>query len=127
MEAPKHLRYTKTHEWVREESGLVVVGITDFAQAQLSELTFVELPDVQDEMSAQDEAAVVESVKAASDIYAPLAGLVVEVNSQLANHPELVNSDPYGEGWLFKIQPTDLSDLDALLDADSYEDLVPDD
>jgi glycine cleavage system H protein len=127
MNIPKELRYTKSHEWVRVEDGLAVVGITDFAQAQLSELTFVELPEVDATFDAEDEAAVVESVKAASDIYAPVSGKVVEVNDKLIDSPELVNSDPYGDGWLFKLEPADVSQVDGLLDADAYEEVAPGD
>lgn len=128
MDLPKELRYTKSHEWVRlEEDDLAVVGITDFAQSQLSDLTYVELPAVDDVIAAGDETAVVESVKAASDVYAPLSGLVVAVNEELSAHPETINSDPYGEGWLYKIKLESPSDVDTLLDADAYEELIPGD
>jgi glycine cleavage system H protein len=126
MNIPKELRYTKTHEWIRMEGDTAVVGITDFAQTQLSDLTYVEVPSQGDHVSAEDEVAVVESVKAASDVYAPLAGTVSEVNEGLADKPELINSDPYGEGWLFKMTPDHSSDVDDLLDADQYEELLPD-
>lgn len=125
MEVPRELRYTKTHEWVRVEGKIAVIGITDFAQEQLSGLTFVELPDVGDEIEAEDEVGVVESVKAASDVYAPVSGKVVEVNKALADTPELVNSDPYGQGWLFKVRMTNPEELDDLLDADAYEESIP--
>lgn len=125
MEVPRELRYTKTHEWVRVEGKIAVIGITDFAQEQLSGLTFVELPDVGDEIEAEDEVGVVESVKAASDVYAPVSGKVVEVNKALADTPELVNSDPYGQGWLFKVRMTNPKELDDLLDADEYEESLP--
>ncbi len=125
MNVPRDLRYTKTHEWVRFAQGIAVVGITDFAQEQLSDLTFVELPAVEDEVQPSDEVAVVESVKAASDVYAPVAGTIVEVNEALTSNPELVNSDPYGAGWIFKIKPENKSDLDDLLDADNYIELLP--
>jgi glycine cleavage system H protein len=127
MSVPKDLRFTKTHEWVRIEGDTAVVGITDFAQDQLSDLTYVELPGEGDEVSAQDETAVVESVKAASDIYAPVSGAVVEVNNDLIEHPELINSDPYGKGWLFKLKLDRPEDLEALLDADEYEEMLPED
>jgi glycine cleavage system H protein len=126
MNIPRDLIYTKTHEWIRKDEDLLVIGITDFAQAQLSDLTYAELPSAGDPVSAGDEVAVVESVKAASDIYAPVAGRIEAVNDAVADHPELVNTDPYGEGWLFKIKPDDPSATGALLDADAYEDLVPD-
>ncbi len=127
MDIPKDLKYTKSHEWVRQEGNLVTVGITDFAQDQLSDLTYVELPEVGAQVAAQDEVAVVESVKAASDVYAPLGGVVAEVNEALIDQPELVNSDPFGEGWLFKLTPDKPAQVDELLDADQYEELVPQD
>lgn len=127
MNVPRDLRFTKTHEWVRVEGDVLTVGITDFAQDQLSDLTYVELPGTGDTVAAQDEVAVVESVKAASDLYAPLDGTVGEVNDQLVEHPELVNSDPYGEGWVFKMKPSNPSDVDGLLNAEQYEELLPED
>jgi glycine cleavage system H protein len=126
MDVPKELRYTKTHEWIGlEDDQIAVVGITDFAQAQLSELTYIELPDVGDSVSSEEEVAVVESVKAASDVYSPLSGKIVAVNKDLPDHPELINIDPYGDGWLFKVKMHDASELDTLLKASEYEDLTP--
>ncbi|OQA29212.1 MAG: Glycine cleavage system H protein [Verrucomicrobia bacterium ADurb.Bin345] len=125
MNVPRELRYTKTHEWVKLDGNIVTVGVTDFAQEQLSDLTYVELPDVDDEVAASDEIGVVESVKAASDVYAPVAGVIVEVNRDVQETPEIVNSDPYGAGWLFKIRASDPDDVDSLLDADQYEELLP--
>jgi glycine cleavage system H protein len=125
MAVPQDLFYAKTHEWVSLNDGIATVGITDFAQSQLSDLTFAELPEVGTELSAGDEAAVVESVKAAADVYAPVAGEVVEVNSELEDSPELINKDPFGEGWIFKLRVNDESEVDNLLDADSYEELCP--
>ncbi len=125
MSSPKELRYTKTHEWVRRDGNVLTVGITDYAQEQLSDLTYVELPSVGDAVSAQDEVAVVESVKAASDVYAPISGTITEVNSALIDQPEIVNSDPFGSGWLFKLEPDDMADFDTLLDATEYEELLP--
>jgi glycine cleavage system H protein len=125
MNIPKELRYTATHEWVRIKGKMATVGITDFAQKQLSDLTFVELPGVDDDVSASDEVAVVESVKAASDIYAPVSGRVVDVNRRAVEEPELVNKDPYGEGWLFRIEMSDASEAADLLDADQYEEHLP--
>ena len=127
MSIPQDLFYAKTHEWVSLDGGIATVGITDFAQSQLSDLTFVELPDVGAEFSAGDEAAVVESVKAAADVYAPVAGEVVEVNANLDDNPELVNKDAFGEGWLFKLKVVDEADVDNLLDPESYEELCPQD
>lgn len=122
---PSELRYTKTHEWTRlEEDGQVTVGITDFAQALLGDLVFVELPEVGTSVASGDDAGVVESVKAASDIYSPIMGEIVDVNNELTTRPELVNSDPYGAGWLFRVQPNDERELDELMDAESYEEHV---
>lgn len=121
------MRYTKTHEWARRDGNVITVGITDYAQEQLSDLTYVELPAPGDEVAAQEEVAVVESVKAASDIYSPVSGRITEVNTALADNPEQVNTDPFGAGWLFKIEPSDWADFDALLDADEYEALLPED
>ncbi len=124
MLTPQDLYYAKTHEWVRANNeGIAVVGITDFAQHQLSDLTFVELPDVGRVVEAGDEVAVLESVKAASDIYAPIAGEIIEVNEALEDAPELINNSPYGKGWLFKIKFESEDEMDDLLSADTYEDL----
>ncbi len=125
MSVPQDLFYAKTHEWVSLNDGIATVGISDFAQSQLSDLTFVELPEVGTEFSAGDEAAVVESVKAAADVYAPVAGEVVEVNEKLEDEPELINKDAFGEGWLFKLKMVDEADVDNMMDADSYEELCP--
>lgn len=118
---PADLKYASTHEWARlEEDGSVTVGITDHAQEALGDLVFVEVPETGHTLDAGDACCVVESVKAASDVYAPLAGEVIAGNEALADQPELVNDDPYGEGWLFKLQPDSADDLNALLDADDY-------
>jgi glycine cleavage system H protein len=126
MDTPRDLRYTKTHEWVRWNGKVATVGITDFAQDQLSDLTYVELPTAGDSFSAQEEVAVVESVKAASDVYAPISGTISDVNKALIEKPELINSDPYSHGWIFKIVPDDVSELESLLDAEQYDALNPD-
>lgn len=126
MDTPRNLKYTNSHEWVRVEGKNVIVGITDFAQDQLSDLTYVELPTVGDSFSAQEEAAVLESVKAASDVYAPISGTITAVNQELLEHPELVNTDPYGQGWLFKMSPDDKTELEGLMDADQYDQSMPD-
>ena len=115
------LKYTKDHEWVRFEGGLATVGITSYAQDKLGDLVFVELPSVGASFGQGAPAAVVESVKAASDVYAPMAGEVVAVNDKLANEPGLVNSDPTGEGWLFRIKVADKSEIDTLLDEAGYK------
>ncbi|WP_394240341.1 glycine cleavage system protein GcvH [Halopseudomonas laoshanensis] len=118
---PADLRYAASHEWTRQEAdGTVTIGITDHAQDLLGDVVFVELPDVGRTVSAGEECAVVESVKAASDIYAPVSGEVVAVNEALADGPELVNSEPYEGAWFFKIKPSDISELDKLMDADAY-------
>jgi glycine cleavage system H protein len=126
MDTPRDLRYTKTHEWVRWNGKVATVGITDFAQDQLSDLTYVELPTEGDSFSAQEEVAVVESVKAASDVYAPVSGTITAVNKALLDKPELINTDPYGEGWIFKMTVDDVSELESLMDADQYEAQNPD-
>jgi glycine cleavage system H protein len=121
---PSDLKYATSHEWVRLDGDIVTVGITDHAQEALGDLVFVELPEVGNEVNAGDEAGVVESVKAASDIYAPVTGEVVEINSALDDTPELINSDPYGEGWMYKIRVTAINELDDLLSADEYDSQV---
>ena len=121
---PPELYYAKTHEWVRrEEDGTVTVGITEHAQDALGDVVYVETPEVGDSIAAGDQAGVVESVKAASDIYAPLTGEVVATNEGLEDAPETVNSDAFNDGWFFKLQPQDISELDALMSADEYEQL----
>ena len=121
-EIPSELKYTKSHEWVRDESdGTVTVGITDHAQELLGDLVFVELPEVGSEMSSEDAVCVVESVKAASDVYMPVSGEVVEVNEALADAPETINDSPYDDGWLIKVKMSNQDELEDLLDADSYE------
>lgn len=124
-EVPGDLKYTKDHEWIRiEPNGEVVVGITDHAQQQLGELVYVELPEAGHALSAGAGCAVVESVKAASDVYAPLTGRVTEVNSALTGEPGVVNSSAYTAGWLFRMQPADPAELDSLLDAGAYRALL---
>jgi len=124
MKLDKSARYVDTHEWVRQEGDLIVYGITDHAQDQLSDLVFVELPEVGDTFEKGDIIGVVESVKAASDLYLPMSGEIVAVNEDLADAPELMNSDPYGEGWIVKFKPADLSEWDELLTAEAYEQVV---
>lgn len=125
MNIPEDLRYTQSHEWVRlEDDGSVVVGITDHAQEQLGDLVFVETPEIDSEVETEAAVAVVESVKAASDIYAPVAGVIADANPDLADEPELVNDDPYGKGWLFKMNPSDGTEIEQLLDADAYENFL---
>lgn len=118
---PAELKYVASHEWLRAESdGSVTVGITHHAQELLGDIVFVELPETGAVLAADEQAGVVESVKAASDVYAPIAGEVLEVNQALVDAPETANSDPYGEGWFFKIKPADPADLDGLLSAEEY-------
>ena len=122
---PSELRYAQTHEWARlDDDGLVTVGITDHAQDQLGDVVYVELPEIDIEVDQGQEAGVVESVKAASDLYAPITGRVVAVNSALEETPELVNQDPYGDGWFYKIEPRDTAELDKLLTADQYTEIA---
>jgi len=118
------LRYTEDHEWIRAEGDVAVVGITDYAQEQLGDVVYVELPEVGRTVKKGDEAAVVESVKAASEIYAPVSGTITARNEALTDNPELINTDPYGEGWLVEIEPSGEVDLDELLDALAYEELI---
>jgi glycine cleavage system H protein len=124
-QVPSDLYYTSSHEWVRQlDDDECLVGITDHAQELLGDLVFVELPDVETEVRSGHEVGVVESVKAASDVYAPLDGLVLEVNTSLVDSPELVNSDPYGDGWLYKVKIEDVSVLKELMSADDYEEMI---
>ena len=120
-EFPTELRYLKSHEWVKQEGDVVVVGISDHAQDALGDVVYVELPEVEAECQAGDEIAVVESVKAASDIYAPVAGTVVEVNAKLEDSPELVNEAPYADGWFFKIKVSGSAAVEGLLTAVQYQ------
>lgn len=125
---PNELKYAASHEWIRDEGdGVYTVGISEHAQELLGDMVFVELPEVGDNVAAGDDVAVAESVKAASDIYAPIAGEIVAVNEELEDSPELVNSDPYGDGWLFKIKADDESELESLLDAEGYSASIEED
>jgi glycine cleavage system H protein len=118
---PNDLRYASSHEWARlEPDGTITVGITDHAQDALGDVVYVELPDVGTELAAGQEAGVVESVKAASDIYAPVSGEVIAINDRLVDSPDLINADSYHDGWFFKLRPTDTHELENLLDADGY-------
>jgi len=124
MEIPEGLKYSKEHEWVATEDSVATIGITDYAQDQLGEVVYIELPAVGDKVSKDDPFGVVESVKAVSDIYAPVSGTVTEVNQELVESPEIVNEDPYGDGWLIKIRIADLVELDDLMDSEEYQEMV---
>ena len=122
---PVDLKYAKTHEWARiNEDSSVTVGISDNAQDQLGDMVFIEVPEVGQTVTAEEACAVIESVKAASDVYAPIGGEIVEVNASISDTPETVNQDAYGEGWIFRLQPTDKGGLDALMDADGYQEFI---
>jgi glycine cleavage system H protein len=124
---PAELKYSKEHEWLRiDDTGLAVIGVTDHAQELLGDMVYVELPEIGDSVSIGDETGVVESVKAASDIYSPISGEIVEINEELADAPENVNNEPYDSGWLYKISISDEADLDDLLTADEYAALIDD-
>ena len=120
-ETPSDHKYTESHEWVRVHDDTAIIGITDHAQEQLGDIVFVELPETGKEVKAGDVFAVIESVKAASDIYAPISGEVVEINSALESAPEKINEDPHGEGWITKIKISDKSELESLLNANEYK------
>ena len=124
MEFPEDLKYSKEHEWVLVEGNVATVGITDYAQDQLGDIVFVELPGLGDKVSKEDAFGVVESVKAVSDVYAPVSGKVLEVNDDLPENPEMLNEDPYGDGWLIKIEMNDIEELQDLMTATEYEEYV---
>lgn len=119
---PAELKYVASHEWLRkEEDGTITVGVTEHAQDLLGDIVYVELPEVGDDVAADDEIAVVESVKAASDVYAPIAGEIVAINESLEDEPEIINSDPYGDGWFFRMKPANPEDYDGLMTAEDYK------
>ena len=120
MKYPEELRYAKTHEWLREQNDEAVIGLTDYAQKELTDIVFVELPKVEAEVVQGEACGIVESVKSASDLYAPISGVVTQVNAKLASHPELVNQDPYGKGWLFQVRMRDTKETEWLLTAGGY-------
>jgi len=122
---PTELKYTKSHEWVRKnDDGSLTVGISEHAQELMGDMVYIELPEPGASLEAGNDCAVVESVKAASDVYAPVTGEVVEANEKLADNPEIVNKEPFGDGWMFRMQPADEAELDALMDAKDYESLL---
>ncbi len=125
MSTPSDLKYTKEHEWIRDNGdGTVTIGITDFAQGELGDIVFVELEDVGSDFSQDDTFGTVEAVKTVSDLFAPVDGEVTELNEALEDNPELVNDDPYGEGWMIKMKLSDASQLDSLLTADDYKEIT---
>ncbi|ENU09050.1 glycine cleavage system protein GcvH [Acinetobacter calcoaceticus] len=121
MNHPSELKYARTHEWVKIEGDLVITGITDHAQDELGDLVYVETPEVGSQVTAGEQAGVVESVKTASDIHAPVSGTVVEVNTDLEDDPDFINDDPYGKGWIYKIKPDNIADVEKLLTNAEYE------
>jgi glycine cleavage system H protein len=121
VNVPGDLKYTKSHEWVRLEGNTATIGITDYAQSELGDVVFVEMPNVGRELAANDSFGSVESVKTVSDVYAPIAGEVIEINQDLSRESELMNSDPYGRGWLIKLKVLDTGDTGSLMDADAYQ------
>ena len=125
--APKNLNFTETHEWLDSSAEDMLIGITDHAQQLLGDMVYVELPQVGDEINAGDELGVLESVKAASDFYAPISGVVVAINEQVNENPALVNSDPYGAGWLIRMRANDLDEINALLDDEEYHNAIAED
>ncbi|OTE99460.1 glycine cleavage system protein GcvH [Halorubrum sp. SD612] len=124
FDVPDDRRYLESHEWATTGGDTVRIGVSDFAQDELGDVVFVELPDVGDEIAADESFGVVESIKAVSDLYAPVSGEVVAVNEDLFDRPELVNEDPYGEGWMLEVAPTEGGDAEGLLDADAYDDQI---
>lgn len=127
MTIPKELRYTEEHEWLKLEDGKVRIGITDFAQHELGDIVFVELPEVGDEFKAEEPFGSVESVKTVSELYAPVSGKVVEINESLNDNPEFVNESPYDKAWMIVLEPSDSSEIDALLTAEEYEAMTNED
>ena len=124
MNIPKELKYSSDHEWVKIDGDVAYIGVSDFAQSQLGDVVFVEIPDEGREIKAGETFSVIESVKAVSDIIAPVSGKIVKVNDALGDTPELINQDPYGDAWIVAVELSDVSELDALLDGDAYEKLT---
>ncbi|KOY82140.1 glycine cleavage system protein GcvH [Lysinibacillus sp. FSL H8-0500] len=124
MSTPKDLRYSEEHEWVKVEDGKVRIGITHFAQSELGDIVFVELPQVGDEIKTDDPFGSVESVKTVSELYAPISGTVVEVNADLEDNPEFVNESPYEQAWMIVVEPADASEVDKLMTAEQYEEMI---
>ncbi|MBN6889120.1 glycine cleavage system H protein [Cytobacillus horneckiae] len=127
MNTPKELRYSEEHEWVKTEGDKVRIGITDFAQSELGDIVFVELPEVGDEVTADEPFGSVESVKTVSELYAPISGKIVEINEELSDSPEFVNESPYEKAWMIVVEPSDSSEMDNLMSAEQYEEMVKED
>ncbi|TVP83772.1 MAG: glycine cleavage system protein GcvH [Alkalicoccus sp.] len=127
MSLPKDMKYSEEHEWVKEEDGKVRIGITDFAQSELGDIVFVELPEPGDELEAGEPFGSVESVKTVSELYAPVTGKVVEINESLEDEPELVNESPYEKAWMVVLEPSDNSEMAKLMDADAYKEMIDED
>ena len=124
MNTPEHLFYTKEHEWANFKDNEVIIGITDYAQSQLGDIIFIEFPEIGDQVNAGDSFGEVEAVKTVSELYAPVTGTILEVNENLQDSADLVNSDPYGDGWLIKIKPTNLNEKDDLMKSAAYKELI---
>ncbi|MFH1287400.1 MAG: glycine cleavage system protein GcvH [bacterium] len=124
MNHPDELKYTKEHTWVKIEAGVAIVGITDYAQSELGEIVFVELPEIETELEHLTEFGVVESVKTVSDLYSPVSGIVVETNDDLLDSPEIINDSPYDDGWMLKVEMSDPKELTSLMSAEEYQDFV---
>ncbi len=124
MQFPENLKYTKEHEWVRVEGDSVYIGITDYAQDQLGDIVFIDIPTLDEELEAGDIFGTIEVVKTVSDLFIPVSGTVIEVNETLEDQPELVNEDPYGEGWIIKVEPSNKEDFDSLLSAAEYKEII---
>ncbi|MED3622475.1 glycine cleavage system protein GcvH [Bacillus thermocopriae] len=127
MSVPKELRYSKEHEWVKVEDGKIRIGITDFAQSELGDIVFVELPEVGDEVTVNEPFGSVESVKTVSELYAPVSGKIVEINEELNDSPEFVNESPYEKAWMIVVEPSNSGELDELLTAEQYEEMIKED
>jgi len=124
MDLPQNLKYTKEHEWVKIDDDILMVGITDHAQSELGDIIFIEFPDLNQVISKDEPFGTIEAVKTVADLFAPVSGKIIEINQDLEDNPELVNSDPYGEGWIVKITDFDKSQLDALLDSNNYKEII---
>ena len=124
MDLPQNLKYTKEHEWVIIDDDILMVGITDHAQSELGDIIFIEFPDLNQVISKDEPFGTIEAVKTVADLFAPVSGKIIEINQDLEDNPELVNSDPYGEGWIVKITDFDKSQLDSLLDSNNYKEII---